>query len=187
MEPTGAPLSPRRKLRLVWAAVRTNTALATAVLLLSLLAAVLEGIGLSFMLPIIEMATSGGVPPTDGDRVLSAFVAASDLLGVPFTLGTVLAGITLVVGARFGVQFLVAWLLAVLETRYVRDLRTRVFDAALDARVERLDELGSDELLNAIITQTEYHSAVVGGPSSSPSGCSSARCISPWRWCSPPS
>lgn len=162
-ETTGAPLSPRRKLRLVWAAVRTNTALATTVLLFSLLAAVLEGIGLSFMLPIIETATNGGAPPTGGDQVLSAFVVAYDLLGVPFTLGTILVGITLVIGARFGVQFLVAWLLAALETRYVRDLRTRVFDAVLDTRVERLDELGSDELLNAIITQTEYHSAVVGG------------------------
>lgn len=154
-------LSRRQKLRLLWAAIRTNSTLAAAVLTLSLLAAVLEGVGLGFMVPVIELATTEGQPPADGDRLVAYAAATYEFLGVPFSLGYILVGLTVVIGVRFGVQFLVMWLETVLEAEYVRGLRTRLFASVLEAHIEQIDECGSDELLNAVITQTEYHSAVL--------------------------
>jgi subfamily B ATP-binding cassette protein MsbA len=50
----------------------------------------------------------------------------------------------------------VAWFREALRTYYIRDLQMRAFRSALDARIEYFDEEGSDDILNAIVTQTNY-------------------------------
>lgn len=52
--------------------------------------------------------------------------------------------------------FLVRWLRSALSIDYTRDLQKRAFDRALDARIEYFDQEGSDDILNAIVTQAEY-------------------------------
>ncbi len=39
---------------------------------------------------------------------------------------------------------------------YTRKIQTQAFDNALDARIEYFDREGSDDILNAIVTQAEY-------------------------------
>jgi len=58
-------------------------------------------------------------------------------------------------------SFLVRWLAAMLGKQYERDLRTRAFDGALDAEVGYYDEEGTDDILNAIITETRYSGKVI--------------------------
>ena len=118
-------------------------------------AALLEGIGLSFLLPIIELAQgSGDIGNPDG--VLGAFVLAYDLVGIPFSLETAIVGVAAVMTVRYTSSFIVAWLKSQLQTNYVRNLQTRAFENALNARVSYFDNEGSDDILNAIVTQATY-------------------------------
>jgi subfamily B ATP-binding cassette protein MsbA len=121
--------------------------------------ALLEGIGLSFIYPIMEVAQGGEVEAND--RILEVFLTVYDLLPIPLTLGYLIVGIGAVMTVRFTSSFLVAWMRALLQKRYERDLRTRAFDAALAARVRYFDENGSDDILNAIITETRYSGRVI--------------------------
>lgn len=122
--------------------------------------AFLEGIGLSFIYPIIEVAQAEE-PIDGGGPVLETFLSVFELLGLPFTLGYLILGVALVMAFRFGMSFLVAWLKAILAKQYERDLRIRAFDGALDAEVGYFDEEGTDDVLNAIITETRYSGKVI--------------------------
>jgi len=53
-------------------------------------------------------------------------------------------------------SFIVAWFREALRTYYIRDLQMRAFGSALDPSIECFDEEGFDDILNAIITYTNY-------------------------------
>jgi len=55
----------------------------------------------------------------------------------------------------------VAWFRETLRMSYIRDLQTEAFGNAFDADIAYLDETGSDDVLNAIITQTFYAGQVI--------------------------
>jgi subfamily B ATP-binding cassette protein MsbA len=122
--------------------------------------AFLEGVGLSFIWPILEVARSQE-PITEAEGILGGFLTVYQIVGIPFTLEFLILGIAGVMTVRFTMSFLVAWLRAILQKRYEEDLRTRTFDAALDAEVGYFDEEGSDDILNAIITETRYSGRVI--------------------------
>jgi subfamily B ATP-binding cassette protein MsbA len=124
------------------------------------LAAVLEGVGLGFIYPILEVAQSEG-PIEGGGPVLETFLALYDFVGVPFTLGYLVVGVAVVMVVRYSTSFLVAWLRAILANNYEKYLRSRAFESALDARVSYFDDEGSDDVLNAIITETGYSADVI--------------------------
>jgi subfamily B ATP-binding cassette protein MsbA len=124
-------------------------------------AALLEAVGLSFILPIVEIVQSSGDPAAEADGAMLAFVRAYETLGIPFTLGTVIIGVSLVLTVRWTSTFLVRWLRSALAVDYTRELQTRAFDHALDARIEYFDQEGSDDILNAIVTQSEYAGRVI--------------------------
>ena len=121
--------------------------------------AMLEGIGLSFIYPIMEVAQGGEVEAQDA--IMSAFLTIYDVFGIPFTLGFLIIGIGSVMTIRFTSSFVVAWLRAVLQKEYERELRTNTFTRALDAEIGYFDERGSDDILNAIITETRYSGQVI--------------------------
>jgi subfamily B ATP-binding cassette protein MsbA len=50
----------------------------------------------------------------------------------------------------------VQWIRSALAVDYTRYLQRESFDHALDARIECFDKEGSDDILNAIVTQAEY-------------------------------
>lgn len=124
---------------------------------LSLVVAALEGIGLGFILPIIEVARG----TTDPSGPVRVFVVVYGALGVPFTLEYIVGGVMLVIGIRYVASFIAGWSSATLRIQYIRTLRTRAFETALDARISYFDEKGSDEILNAIVTQTQPASNTV--------------------------
>jgi subfamily B ATP-binding cassette protein MsbA len=124
------------------------------------LAAVLEGVGLGFIYPILEVAQTEG-PVEGGGPVLDTFLAVYELVGLPFTLGYLIIGVGLVMVIRYTFSFLVAWLRAILAKHYEKSLRTRAFESALDARIGYFDQEGSDDVLNAIITETRYSGRVI--------------------------
>ena len=132
-----------------------------AIIVAGVFAAGLEAVGLSFILPIVEIVQAPGDPAANADGLLLAFVTTYQALGIPFTLGTVVVGVSAVLTVRWTSTFLVRWLRGVLVVKYTRDLQTRAFNNALDAKIEYFDREGSDDILNAIVTQAEYAGRVI--------------------------
>ena len=152
---------PRReKIHALFDVAKFNPKFTVLIVVLGLGAAVLEGIGLGFILPIIEIVQAEN-PAAEADGVLGAFVTVYQTLGIPFTLKFVVVGVGLVMTVRYTLSFMVAWFREALRTYYIRDLQIRAFDNALDAKVEYYDQEGSDDILNAIITQTVYAGRVI--------------------------
>ncbi|TKX73485.1 ABC transporter ATP-binding protein [Halorubrum sp. GN11_10-6_MGM] len=149
------PVSRREKIDALRDVAKYNPKYTTMVVVLGIAAAVLEGVGLGFILPIVELVQLQN-PAAEAEGLLAVFVTAYQGLGVPFTLGYVVLGVSGVMVARYTTSFMVAWFREALRTYYIRDLQTRAFRNALNARVEYFDQEGSDDILNAIVTQTNY-------------------------------
>jgi subfamily B ATP-binding cassette protein MsbA len=152
-------LSLRAKLRALYRVGAYRPALTAGVITLSFFAALLEGIGLSFLLPIVETAQSSGPPSQQG--LVGAFYATYQFLNVPFTLEYIIVGVGIVMTARYVSSFLVAWFKTKLQTEYVRELQTKSFRGALNAHIAYFDEKGSDDILNNIVTQARYAGRVI--------------------------
>ncbi|WP_235728465.1 ABC transporter transmembrane domain-containing protein [Halosimplex carlsbadense] len=151
----------RDKVEALYQVAKFRPKFAVAVIVLSTLAAMLEGFGLSFILPIIDVAQSGGAEPKDASGVLQVFLRVYDILNLPFTIEYLVTGVIGIMTIRFTASFLVGWFRAAIETQYVRYLQTEVFDRALDARISYFDNQGSDAILNTIVTQSEYAGQVI--------------------------
>jgi len=132
-----------------------------AIIVGGVFAALLEGVGLSFILPIVELVQAPGDPAQQADGVMGLFVSAYQILGVPFTLGSVVIGVSLILTIRWTLTFIVRWLRGALVFDYTREIQTQSFDNALDAKIEYFDREGSDDILNAIVTQAEYAGRVI--------------------------
>ncbi|MEF8785094.1 MAG: ABC transporter ATP-binding protein [Haloarculaceae archaeon] len=154
-------ISRREKLQGLYRVAAYRPALTAFIIFFSFFAAVLEGIGISFIVPIIEVAQSAGNPTETASGYALVFVQLYDVLGVPFTIGALVAGVTLVMIARFTASFTISWLQVALKTYYVRHLQTEAFSHALDAQVAYFDKEGSDDVMNAIVTQAEYAGKVI--------------------------
>jgi subfamily B ATP-binding cassette protein MsbA len=153
-------VSRREKLDAITSVAKYDPKLTGGIVGLGIFAAVLEGLGLSFILPIIELVQSGG-QSTEFGGLAGTFAAVYRALNLPLTLGTAVVGVALIMTVRYTSSFLVAWFREALRTYYIRDLQTQAFDNALSARVSYFDEEGSDDILNAIITQTFYAGRVI--------------------------
>ncbi|MFC4987189.1 ABC transporter ATP-binding protein [Saliphagus infecundisoli] len=153
------PASRREKLDALRSVLAYDPKLTVPIVALGIAAAVLEGIGLSFVLPIIELVRADGRPAEGG--IAGVFATVYRTLNVPLTLGTAVLGVAAVMTVRFTASFLVAWFRERLRMSYIRDLQTEAFGNAFDAEITYLDEEGSDDVLNAIITQTFYAGQVI--------------------------
>jgi subfamily B ATP-binding cassette protein MsbA len=151
-------ISHHDKVRALYVVAKHRPVMVVAISALSFLAALLEGLGLSFLLPIIEKARGSG----GGGNYVDLFARGYNLLGLPFTLESVVVGVTVVMVVRYFVSFLVAWLRAALRIDYIRYLQTEAFELALGARISYFDENGSEDILNAIITQISYAGGLIG-------------------------
>ncbi len=120
----------------------------------SLVSTVLEGVGLSFILPIVELIQAGDGPGGTSEGVMYWFRSSYDVLGVPFTLGTVTLGVFLVMGVRFSTTFLAKWLTVTMSNDYVRHLQNKMFARSLDADVKYFDRVETKTILNAIVKQS---------------------------------
>jgi subfamily B ATP-binding cassette protein MsbA len=143
----------REKLAAVVDAARFRPTLGVAIVLLSFGQALLEGVGVGFLLPIVELAQSS-TPPNEADGILAVFVSLYAAAGIAFTLENLILGIAGVMAVRFGMGFVTAWLRAILGKSYQRDLRERLFRSILYGHIDYIDQSGSDDLLNSFITET---------------------------------
>ncbi|SEJ35964.1 ATP-binding cassette, subfamily B, MsbA [Halohasta litchfieldiae] len=157
---TSEKISRKQKVDALLDVVRYNPKFAGLIILLGIIAAAFEGIGLSFILPVIEIVQLDD-PVTEAEGLLEYFVIAYQTLGVPFTLGYVVVGVATVMTIRYTTSFFVGWLRSALQTYYIRDIQKRTFENALNAEVSYFDEQGSDDMLNAIITETQYGGRVI--------------------------
>ncbi|TQQ83375.1 ABC transporter ATP-binding protein [Halonotius terrestris] len=148
---SGSP-SFQRKFAAVWRVAMYRPLFTISIIFVSIVTALLEGIGLSFLLPIIRLA-QGQIDPNAADGILSLFVTVYQSLGIPFTLDSVVVGVAAVMTVRYGSSFTVSWLRTILQMQYVVFLKETLFDRALNARISYFDTKGSDELLNAVVTQ----------------------------------
>ncbi|WP_050048197.1 ABC transporter ATP-binding protein [Halanaeroarchaeum sulfurireducens] len=152
----GEEIGRRAQLEALVRVVKYRPLFAAAIIGGGVFAATLEGVGLSFILPIIEIVQAPGDPAANADGVMLAFVTAYRALGIPFTLGYVIAGVSVVLAVRWTSTFVVRWLREALVVDYTREIQKRSFDNALDAKISYFDQEGSDDILNAIVTQSEY-------------------------------
>jgi subfamily B ATP-binding cassette protein MsbA len=157
----GAETGRRAQLRGLIRVAKYNPLLAVAIVVGGVFAALLEGIGLGFILPIVEIVQAND-PAAEADGVMAAFVTLYQFLGIPFRLGFVIAGVSAVLAVRWTTTFLVRWMKEMLVIDYTREIQKQAFDNALDARIEYFDQEGSDDILNAIVTQAEYAGRVIG-------------------------
>lgn len=136
-------------------------AFTTFIIIFSFFATLLEGIGLTFLLPVIKVAQSSGTPVEDSGSIVGVFFQAYSVLGLPFTLEYIILGLIGVMTVRYSATFLAGWLAITLSKEYEQHFKLRAFESALAARIAYYDEKGSDEILNAIITQTRYAGRVI--------------------------
>ncbi|MCG1008408.1 ABC transporter ATP-binding protein [Halorubrum lacusprofundi] len=160
MSTSNETLSTREKIRALKRVGRYRPKFVFILVVLGGFVAFLEGIGLSFIYPIIETAQAED-PTNVSGPVMEAFIGTYQFFGIPFSLGYLIIGVAFVMTVRYTMSFLVRWLAAMLGKQYERDLRTRAFDGALDAEVGYYDEEGTDDILNAIITETRYSGKVI--------------------------
>lgn len=145
-------VTTKQKLAALYRVASYRPIYTVGILTLSLLAAILEGVGVSFLLPIIKQVQQGTTSGNES-QLMSIFIDAYRALSIPFTLEYIILGVSIVMVLRYTTTFAVAWLQTALKEQYVRHLQNQAFDNALQASITYFDTEGSDDILNAIITQ----------------------------------
>ena len=124
-------------------------------------AAIFETVGIGFIIPIIELVQSGSTPTSGSDGAIGVFVSAYKFAGVPFNLETVILGVAAILTVRYSSSFLVSWYRSALRYSYIRYIQQRAFNKSLNAKISYYDEEGTDDILNAIITQANRAGMVI--------------------------
>ncbi|MFB6224303.1 MAG: ABC transporter ATP-binding protein [Haloarcula sp.] len=137
-------------------------ALTGGIVVSSLFVMLLEGVGLSFLFPILDAAQTGQGLPLQADGVTGRFLSAYAAAGLPRTLEFLLLGLACVMVVRYTAAFAVKWIAAKLTQTYERDLKDRAYELAMGASVAYYDDKGSDDIMNTILTQTRYAGRVIG-------------------------
>jgi subfamily B ATP-binding cassette protein MsbA len=154
------PISRREKLDALLAAARFNPKFTALLVIFGAGVAVLEAVGLTFIVPIIEIVQASD-PVAEASGLTAVFVRVYQTLGIPFTLGFVVAGVAGVMIMRYTSSFIYHWFRFILKFNYQRALQDRAFKNALQTRMNYFDEEGSDEILNTIITESASATNVV--------------------------
>jgi subfamily B ATP-binding cassette protein MsbA len=153
-------LSTRQKLQALRRVAEYRPVFTAGLVTLGAFVAFLEGVGLGFIYPIIETAQSED-PTSVSGPVMEAFISAYEFFGIPFSLGYLIVGVAIVMTVRYTMSFIVQWFAVVLANQYEKHLRTQAFQNALNAEIEYYDAEGTDDILNAIITETRYSGTVI--------------------------
>jgi subfamily B ATP-binding cassette protein MsbA len=154
MTESNGEITRHQKLAALARAARYRPKFAVVLVLLGGATAGLEGIGLGFIYPILEVAQSDGMV-NNPSGILGMFVDVYAVLGIPFTLEFLIIGVAGAMTLRFTLSFVVGWLQEVLRRTYEQALKRRAFSSALAAEISYFDKEGSDDILNAIITETQ--------------------------------
>jgi len=156
-------ISARKKLSTLLSVASFRPVATGVIIASSLLTTLLEGIGLGFILPVVEYARADGQVGQSGGTLVTLFTSAYQFVGLPVTLEFIIFGVAVVMTSRIVVGYLVTWLSQRVQTQFVEHLQTRTYDAVLEARVGYLEQQGSDQVLNELLTRVYYAEAVFGG------------------------
>lgn len=133
----------------------------TGIIGFSVIATLLEAIGVSFILPIIRAAEAGNASVQNTDGIVGLFFEVYSFLGIPFTLEYMILGIMLAMSMRYTSSFISSWLAIKLSKEYEQYFKLNAFNSILNVEISYYDEKGTDDVLNAIITQTRYAGKVI--------------------------
>jgi subfamily B ATP-binding cassette protein MsbA len=153
-------VSRSEKIEALLSAVRYRPRLTVLLVVLGVVIAVLEAVGVTFILPIIEIIQVDN-PVAEADGLMLAFVRVYQTFGIPFTLEFAILGVATVMTLRYTGSFIYGWFTGTLQFTYQRYLRKRAFDLALEVEMDYLDEEGSDQILNKIVTESRYAAEVI--------------------------
>lgn len=153
-------VSRQEKIDAVLSAARYRPKFTVLLVMIGVTIAVLEAFGLAFILPIIEIIQVDN-PVAEADGLMLAFVTVYQAVGIPFTLEFAILGVATVMTMRYTGGFIYGWLRAKLRFDYHRHLQKRAFDDALEVKMDYLDMKGSDQILNKIVTESEYAAQVI--------------------------
>lgn len=151
-----------QQLEALYRAARYRPKLSAGVVVASVLVATLEGLGLSFLLPIIQITQDPAAARAAGGET-GLFVRAFEFVGLAFTLENVIIAAAGVLTLRYVSSFLIGWARAKVSEGLVESIQTEAFDTALGAGIGYYDAQGSDRILNAIVTEARYAGDVLQG------------------------
>jgi subfamily B ATP-binding cassette protein MsbA len=156
--------SPNRaqQIQALYEAASYRPKLSGGVVVASVLVAMLEGIGLTFLLPIIQITQDPQAASSAGGET-GLFVRAFNFIGLPFTLENVIIGAAFVLTVRYVSSFLVGWARAALSEGIIESVQRQAFESGLTAKIAYYDSQGSDSILNAIVTEARYAGSVLSG------------------------
>ncbi|MEA5388489.1 hypothetical protein VB773_02285 [Haloarculaceae archaeon H-GB2-1] len=131
------------------------------IIVFSFVSTLFEAVGLTFLVPIIEAAQSSGGQSSEPSAIAGMFLRAYDMLNIPFTLEYMILGVALVMTLRYTLTFAAKWLALKIRIEYEKYLKQMTYELALGATISYYDNKGSDDILNAIITQTRYAGRII--------------------------
>jgi len=155
-----ADASRRQKVEALLDVARYNPKLTGLIIGLGVVSTLLEGVGLTFIIPIIELVQTEN-PVEQADGLMGMFVMLYKTVGVPFTIEYVIGGVAVIMTVRYTAGFFLHWSRGILQLSYERHLRSELWDRALETRIEFFDKKGSDDILNALITEAKFSGKVI--------------------------
>lgn len=153
-------ISRQRKIEAILATARYNPAFLLPLIVLGIAVALLEGVGITFIVPVIETVRTAN-PAANAEGITAIFASIYETLGVPFTLGSVVVGVAGIMTLRYTGSFVYNWLRKMLRFSYQRHLQKRAVSGALGAQMEYFDQEGSDDILNIIITESSVSAETI--------------------------
>jgi subfamily B ATP-binding cassette protein MsbA len=121
---------------------------------LALGGALLDGVGLGFLIPIVESLQDRGDGPMNATGLSGLFASAFRFLGLPYTLPVILAvGLLLFLSQLLFTYFRVL-LSSRMYTQFTVDLRTKIFAHLLDFDLAFFHRSRIGDLTNTVITET---------------------------------
>jgi len=155
-----ADASRRQKVEALLDVARYNPKLTGLIIGLGVVSTLLEGVGLTFIIPIIELVQTEN-PVEQADGLMGMFVMLYKTVGVPLTIEYVIGGVAVIMTVRYTAGFFLHWSRGILQLSYERHLRSELWDRALETRIEFFDKKGSDDILNALITEAKFSGKVI--------------------------
>ena len=151
----------REKLHGIQLAAAYRPRLAATIIGVSLIIAVFEGIGLGFLLPIIETAQTGSGLAVDRSGAAGYFVRAYEIIGVPFTIETLMIGLAGVMTVRFALSFLSSYLQVKLRMGYFVYLRKQVYERLIVTDISFIEDRDDDDVMNTLVTETARSAGII--------------------------
>jgi len=153
-------LSTKDRFNLLWDVFKYRPKFTIIVILLSIIAALFEGVGLGFIYPIIE-TTQSSDGFSESSIIISLFASLYNFLNLPLNLESLILGVSTIMVLRYSTSFLVGWLKAMLSKKFEGNLKKRSFNHALNSKISYFDKEGTDNVINHIITETGYSGKVI--------------------------